>query len=133
MLDDNFKVYLIEVNTNPCLETTCPILQKVITDMVDSGLRIAIDPLFPPPNYQKRLSLQIPITQWELCYDSKIDNKELDELFRNYETKQDENDKKSKKKSNMSVQNNLLKNIQDEKDEFDDQLIKEEEIDHIYE
>lgn len=26
MLDDNFKVYLIEVNTNPCLETTCPIL-----------------------------------------------------------------------------------------------------------
>ena len=101
--------------------------------MVDSGLRIAIDPLFPPPNYQKRLSLQIPITQWELCYDSKIDNKELDELFRNYETKQDENDKKSKKKSNMSVQNNLLKNIQDEKDEFDDQLIKEEEIDHIYE
>jgi tubulin monoglycylase TTLL3/8 len=62
MLDDNFKVYLIEVNTNPCLETTCPILQKVITDMVDSGLRIAIDPMFPPPNYQKRLSLQIPIT-----------------------------------------------------------------------
>lgn len=26
MLDDNFKVYLIEANTNPCLETTCPIL-----------------------------------------------------------------------------------------------------------
>ena len=28
MLDENFKVYLIEANTNPCLETTCPILQK---------------------------------------------------------------------------------------------------------
>ena len=133
MLDDSFKVYLIEVNTNPCLETTCPILQKVITDMVDSGLRIAIDPMFPPPNYQKRLSLQIPITQWELCYDSKLDNKELDELFRNYEMKQDENDKKQKKKSNLNVQNNILKQIQDEKDDFDDQLIKEEEIDQIYE
>ena len=26
MLDEQFKVHLIEVNTNPCLETTCPIL-----------------------------------------------------------------------------------------------------------
>lgn len=46
MIDSEFRVILIEVNTNPCLETTCPILQRVITDMVDSGLRIAIDPLF---------------------------------------------------------------------------------------
>jgi hypothetical protein len=57
MLDNDFKVYLIEVNTNPCIETTCPILQKVITDMLDSGLRIALDPLFPPPNYNKRMNL----------------------------------------------------------------------------
>ena len=50
MLDEDFKVYLIEVNTNPCLETTCPLLQKLISDLVDSGLRIALDPLYPPPN-----------------------------------------------------------------------------------
>jgi len=47
--------------------------------------------------------------------------------------KQDENDKKQKKKSNLNVQNNIFKQIQDEKDDFDDQLIKEEEIDQIYE
>lgn len=56
MLDENFKVYLIEANTNPCLETTCPILQKVITDVVDSGFRLSLDPLFPPPNMSKRVS-----------------------------------------------------------------------------
>jgi tubulin--tyrosine ligase len=56
MIDSNFKVYLIEVNTNPCIETSCPILSRVITDMVDSGLRIAVDPLFQPPNLNKRMN-----------------------------------------------------------------------------
>lgn len=56
MLDDNFKVYLIEVNTNPCLETPCPILMKLIPDLVDSALRISLDPLFPPPTMTKRVS-----------------------------------------------------------------------------
>jgi tubulin--tyrosine ligase len=51
MLDEDFKVYLIEVNTNPCLETTCPILSKIITDMVDNAFKVAIDPLYPPPNH----------------------------------------------------------------------------------
>ena len=56
MLDDDFKVYLIEANTNPCLETPSPLLQKLISDVLDSGFRIALDPLFPPPNYHKRVS-----------------------------------------------------------------------------
>jgi tubulin--tyrosine ligase len=74
MIDHEFKVYLIEVNTNPCIETTCPILQKVITDMLDSGFRIAIDPLFPPPNLNKRMNVSVPLTQWELIFDADIDS-----------------------------------------------------------
>lgn len=49
MVDEDKKVYLIEVNTNPCLETSCPLLARLIPNMIENGIRIAIDPLFPPP------------------------------------------------------------------------------------
>jgi tubulin monoglycylase TTLL3/8 len=106
MLDDNFKVYLIEANTNPCLETTCPILQKVISEVVDTGLRLGLDPLFPPPNYQKRMSQQIPVTPYELCYDSRLDESEMDAIYGKYEAENEQ--------------------------EFDEDLLKEEELDEVY-
>jgi hypothetical protein len=49
MFDDDFKTYLIEVNTNPCLELGCPLLARLIPNMVENSLRLTIDPLFPPP------------------------------------------------------------------------------------
>ena len=80
MLDENFKVYPIEVNTNPCLETTCPLLQKLITDLVDSGLRIALDPLYPPPNQQKRMNTQISVLQWQLSFDEDLDTERIERI-----------------------------------------------------
>ena len=38
MLDENFKVYLIEVNTNPCLELACPLLARLIPSMLENSL-----------------------------------------------------------------------------------------------
>ena len=49
MLDEHLRPYLIEVNTNPCLETTCPVCLKVIPPMVENAFRISLDPIFPPP------------------------------------------------------------------------------------
>lgn len=34
MIDSNFKPWLIEINTNPCLELSCPILERLIPSMV---------------------------------------------------------------------------------------------------
>ena len=49
MIDENFKVYLIEANTNPCLEICCPLLARIIPELLDNSFRIAIDPLYQPP------------------------------------------------------------------------------------
>ena len=63
MLDEDFKVYLIEINSNPCLEIVCNLLSRIIPNMLDNALRyfykirIALDPIFPPPiNILKNLS-----------------------------------------------------------------------------
>jgi tubulin monoglycylase TTLL3/8 len=49
MIDENFKVYLIEANTNPCLEICCPLLARIITELLDNSFRITLDPLYQPP------------------------------------------------------------------------------------
>ncbi len=56
MIDEHCKPWLIEVNTNPCLEISSPLLARMIPAMIENSLksapsffRIAVDPLFPPP------------------------------------------------------------------------------------
>ena len=55
MIDEDFTVYLIEVNTNPCFETNSPVLNRLIPMMLDCSFQIALDPLIPPPdlNFQR--------------------------------------------------------------------------------
>ena len=53
MIDDNYKAWLIEANVNPDLDSSSPILARLIPNLIDNVLKIAIDPLFPPPNFPK--------------------------------------------------------------------------------
>jgi hypothetical protein len=47
MIDDNMNVYLIEVNTNPCLDTSpSPLLQRIIPQVLDQTFKITLDPFF---------------------------------------------------------------------------------------
>ncbi len=92
MLDRQFRVYLIEVNTNPCLETSCPLLSRLIPTMLDSALkqllpsqlkrRLGLDPLFPPVELQltgKRMPLTdiLPENKFQLVFDERIDAPQL--------------------------------------------------------
>jgi tubulin polyglutamylase TTLL1 len=48
IVDSNCKPLLIEVNTNPCLELPCKILERLIPKMLENAFRLAVDPLFRP-------------------------------------------------------------------------------------
>ena len=39
MIDELFKVYLIEVNTNPDISTCTPVCARVIPPMVENAVR----------------------------------------------------------------------------------------------
>ena len=39
MIDANYNVWLIEVNTNPCLETCCPVLNKIVPKFIENTFR----------------------------------------------------------------------------------------------
>ena len=49
VMDEEFKPWLIDVHINPCLETYCPALEKVIPQVIEDTFRHTLDVLFPPP------------------------------------------------------------------------------------
>ena len=49
MLDRKMKPWLIEVNTNPCLELASKYLAVLIPNMLENAFRIVVDTVFPPP------------------------------------------------------------------------------------
>lgn len=86
MLDEDFKVYLIEVNTNPCLELSSPLLARLIPGALENALKLVIDPLFSPPegfsNKKAYVGESCPETRYSLIYDEMIDKPVLEELMR---------------------------------------------------
>lgn len=48
MIDENLKCWLIEVNTNPCIEVNCKVLANIIPHMLDNALAIGLDSLVSP-------------------------------------------------------------------------------------
>lgn len=89
MIDDEFKIYLIEVNTNPCLELSCPLLARLIPNMLENAFKIGLDSLFlPPENFSSKKAFigdACPENRFTLCYDDRIDGPVLDKLFKSKE------------------------------------------------
>jgi hypothetical protein len=86
MIDQNFKVYIIECNTNPSLELSCPLMARIIPAMLDNVFRVVVDPLFPPPDFnmaKKNLMHDIlPINKLELVFDERLSGDHLRRIFK---------------------------------------------------
>jgi hypothetical protein len=88
MIDQEFNVWLIEINTNPCLEISSNLLGRIIPTMVEHSLRLSLDVLFPPfshyPNTQKHLAPDSALAnlKFELIFDEEQDGHELHKLFK---------------------------------------------------
>lgn len=66
MVDASFRVWLIEVNTNPCLEPCNTHLARVIPKMLDEAFMLSLDQVFTPNTAQgKGVS-----NGWEQIYSS---------------------------------------------------------------
>lgn len=75
MIDEEFKPWLIEINTNPCLELASPHLKVIIPAMVENAFRLVLDSLFPVPLGQHQEVLTS--NRFELIFHSESYIKEL--------------------------------------------------------
>lgn len=48
MIDYNDALWLIEVNTNPCIELSSALISKIVPRMLDDAFKLIIDPIFKP-------------------------------------------------------------------------------------
>ena len=77
MLDEELRPWLIEVNTNPCLELSCSHLARIIPNMLDNAFRICLDPLFPEPTMGPKRVVPLAPNRFELIFHSLTDGEKL--------------------------------------------------------
>ena len=58
MLDDDLNVVLIEINSNPCLELCCPLLEDALPNLIHDVMAAGLDAVLPPPKPAHRTRRQ---------------------------------------------------------------------------
>jgi len=58
MVDNDFSVWLIEVNTNPCLDESSSILRRLLPRLIDDLFKLTIDRDFKSPLFQQKAELE---------------------------------------------------------------------------
>ena len=58
MVDSDMTAWLIEVNTNPCLDESSGILKRILPRMIDDALKLTVDREFPNPLIYQKMKLE---------------------------------------------------------------------------
>ena len=85
MVDENQKVWLIEVNTNPWFKLSSALLDHIILALVENVVKIAIDPVFPAPEWSNSRKGQIPYfseNKFELVFNEVTDGDHLKPILK---------------------------------------------------
>ena len=56
ILDENYDPFLLEVNTNPGLEESSPLIKMLVPRMIDDAFRLTIDKVFERYDNNKDIS-----------------------------------------------------------------------------
>lgn len=70
ILDSQLKPWLLEANTNPCLEISSSHLARIIPNMLDNALQISIDSIFQTISLKPETQI-LPENRFELVYHSQ--------------------------------------------------------------
>ena len=129
MLDSDFNVFLIEINTNPGLEISSPWIQIVVPRMLDDALRLTVDKVFDPVyDFEKSYKGNITEEQKKLLFDSQIKvdfnavNQNLTKESTLLNSPKNKNKSQSKVSNNSNENDNLKINL--DSDDTDKKLIK---------
>ena len=94
MLDEDFNLFLIEINTNPGLEESSPWIKIIVPRMLDDALRLTLDQLFEPKY------------DFNLNYKNMEDLENLENVFNNLEHNIDPNSLTNYKDKNSANNKN---------------------------
>ena len=56
ILDKNFDPFLLEINTNPGLEESSPLIEMLVPRMIDDAFRLTVDAIFERNDENKNIS-----------------------------------------------------------------------------
>ena len=88
MIDEDARVFLIEVNTNPCLDTSpCPLLQRVVGQVLDQTFKIAVDPFLPAKDAQYASAVEMSLSElnYEMVCSNVSDNRNETIISQDYD------------------------------------------------
>ena len=77
ILDEDFNQWLIEVNTNPCLEESSELLKSLLPRMIEDLLKLTVDITFPKNSIKKTLETIVGSHSLKVFQNPVLKNREL--------------------------------------------------------